>query len=162
MIDDFSNIVEEDALEINLDQINKDSSEEAKKALDIVSRLYHDRKFLNEHPHIAARINLELDTIRGLLKMRKASEEAHDSIIMSLSSNKDNASMYRSLSEVQKTSIAISNKIHDTIDRLNTVCKDAQYMNDVPRDDDEESDEESEEISNTHRGSKSFIEQMMD
>lgn len=162
MIDDIlsgGNIVE-DALEIDIDSIDQEAGAEAHDVIAIVSNLYHDKTFLEKHPQIKARLDIELDTLRGLLKMRKADEAAHDGILIALSSRKDNPALYRALADIQKTSIAVSNKIHDTIDRINQICKEVIQM-DMPQEEAQEEDEESQktadEIKSVHRGSKAFI-----
>lgn len=153
----------ENIVEIDLESINKDSEKEAKDILETVSSLFMDEKFKERHPQVRKRIKLELDTLRGLIKMRKTDEEAHDAIILAISENKSNASLYRSLAELQKTSIQISNKIHDTMDRLNNICKGFQLELPFEEFKDEEDDsEEPNETSKVHRGTKDFIKEMID
>ena len=146
---------EEDLFEIDMDAIDKDSESEAHEIIKIVTDLYQDEDFKKKHPQAQRRINLELETLRGLIKMRKVDEEALEAIIQAISANKSNGSLYRSLSEIQKTSIAISNKIHDTVDRLNTICKDFQHELPV-----EETEQDDKPSKGATRGSKAFIEEM--
>lgn len=158
MDDEFpiDQLPEEDLFEIDMDAIDKDSESEANNIIKIVTDLYQDDEFKKKYPQAQRRINMELETLRGLIKMRKVDEEALEAIIQAISANKSNGSLYRSLAEIQKTSIALSNKIHDTVDRLNVICKDFQVGLPV----EELSQDDNEPKSGAHRGSKAFIEEM--
>lgn len=163
MLDDPFNIDdlhEEDLITIDLDAINSDSEKEAKDIIKIVTDLYQDDRFKERHPQVQRRIELELETLRGLIKMRKADEEAHDALILAITENKNNASLYRAMSEIQKTSIQLTNKIHDTIEKLNTICKGFQL--ELEFDGPEQDDEDMPETRAAHRGSKSFIKDMLE
>lgn len=156
----IDNLKPEDICPIDLDAINTDSEKEAHDMIKIVTDLYQDATFKDRHPQAQKRIEMELETLRGLIKMRKADEEAHDALISAITENKSNASLYRSMAEIQKTSIAITNKIHDTIDRLNTICKGFQLelQFDEP---DKPEDDKPQQKTQAHRGSKAFIEEMI-
>lgn len=149
----------EDIAPIDIAAINTDSEKEAHDMIKIVTDLYQDATFKERHPQAQRRIEMELETLRGLIKMRKADEEAHDALIQAIAANKSNASLYRSMAEIQKTSIAITNKIHDTIDRLNVICKGFQL--ELPFESNNEEDKSEQPKSQAHRGSKSFIEEML-
>ena len=155
----IDNLKPEDICPIDLDAINEDSEKEAHDMIKIVTDLYQDATFKDRHPQAQKRIEMELETLRGLIKMRKADEEAHDALISAIAENKSNASLYRSMAEIQKTSIAITNKIHDTIDRLNTICKGFQL--ELSFEQNVERDEPEQPKPQAHRGSKSFIEEMI-
>lgn len=155
---DIDGLQEESLCPIDLDALNADSEKEAEDIIKIVTGLYHDENFKNRHPQVQKRINIELETLRGLIKMRKADEEAHDALIQAIGENKSNASLYRSMAEIQKTSISITNKIHDTIDRLNNICK--AYQLELQFEPGDENQEDKQETTGAHRGSKSFIEEM--
>lgn len=150
---------EEDVLLIDIAALNTDSEHEAENMIRIVTDLYHDETFKSRHPQAQHRIEMELETLRGLIKMRKADEEAHDALLQAIASNKTNASLYRGLAEIQKTSIALSNKIHDTIDRLNNICKGFQLELDF---DAPKPEDEPQMASGVHRGSKTFIKDMLE
>lgn len=158
MEDEFpiDQLPEEDLFDIDVDAINKDSETEAHSMIQIVTNLYQDETFKTKHPQAQRRIEMELETLRGLIKMRKVDEEAQDAILQAISANKSNGSLYRSLSDIQKTSIALSNKIHDTIDRLSTICKDFQHELPI-----EEEQSDSKPTTDAARGSKAFIESMV-
>ena len=158
MNDEFpiDQLPEEDLFEIDMGAIDNDSETEAHEIIKIVTDLYQDEDFKKKHPQAQRRINMELETLRGLIKMRKVDEEALEAIIQAISANKSHSSLYRSLSEIQKTSIALSNKIHDTVDRLSTICKDFQLG--MPME--ETTSEDNAPRVGAHRGSKAFIEEM--
>lgn len=156
---DIDNLPTEDLIHIDIDAINEDSKKEASDMIRVVTDLFYDEKFKEQHPQAQRRIEMEIETLRGLIKMRKADEEAHDALLQAIAENKSNASLYRSMAEIQKTSIALSNKIHDTIDRLNNICK--EFTIDMPVEETEQSSEDTEQKNGAHRGSKSFIESML-
>lgn len=150
----------ENIVEIDLDALNEDSEKEARDILSTVTKLFMDEKFKERHPQAQKRIELELDTLRGLIKMRKADEEAHDNLLLAIAENKSNASLYRSMAEIQKTSIQLSNKIHDTMDRLSSICK--AFQLELPFEEGFEDNKEGPVQQDVHRGSKSFIKSMID
>ena len=94
--------------------------------------------------------------------MRKSDETAHDLIMKAIQGNSGNASLYKSLSEMQKTIISITTKIGDIIEGLNTLMKGYQLeLNfDANENDNDNEEEPIYTNSSTHRGSKEFIEQM--
>lgn len=148
---------QEDLFEIDTVAIDKDSESEAHEIIQIVTDLYQNEDFKAKYPQAQRRIKMELETLRGLIKMRKIDEEALEALLQAICANKSNGSLYRSMAEIQKTSIALSNKIHDTVDRLTEVCK--EFKLDPPGDD-EVDEEEDEDPNPACRGSKAFIERM--
>lgn len=154
----IDDLPQEEVFFIDIDRMNEDSEKDAKDMVEIASSLILDESFKKEHPKVQKRIALEVETLRGLIKMRKADEEAHDALLKAISENKSNASLYRSMAEIQKTSIAVTNKIHDTMDRLGEICKGFQI--DTPLQDGEQPEQAPE--TKFHRGSKEFIKQMME
>lgn len=161
MDDEFpiDQLPEEDLFEIDMVAINKDSESEAHEIIKIVTDLYQNEEFKAKYPQAQRRIEMELETLRGLIKMRKVDEEAMEALLQAISTNKSNGSLYRSMAEIQKTSIALSNKIHDTVDRLDAICKD--FKLDPPGQDDTEEDEDDDSpINIACRGTKAFIEKM--
>ena len=99
-----------------------------------------------------------------LLKMRAADEVTHDVLIKAIAANSGNASLYGSLTRVQATILQITTKIENIVNNLTNMIKGYQlelnfkYENEISKDDGEI--ESIEDISNAHRGSKAFIEQM--
>lgn len=151
----------ESVYDIDIDGLDNDSKESAGEVIEVVTALFNNEQLMKAHPQLRRRIDLELETIRGLIKMRKADEIAHDAILKSISENKNNASMYRSLADIQKTSLSVTAKLHETLDRLQTLIKGFQleFEFDTPE---EEEEVVEENIKDVHRGSKSFIQQMIE
>lgn len=152
----------EGVYDIDMDGLDEDSKNSAGEVIGIVTSLYSNEKLMKAHPQLKARIDLELETIRGLIKMRKADEIAHDAILKSISENKNNASMYRSLADIQKTSLSVTAKIHETLDRLQNMLKGFQLEFEFDEPEEDEEDVEDDTPKSTHRGSKSFIQQMLE
>ena len=99
--------------------------------------------------------------------MRAADEVTHDVIIKAIAANSSNASLYRSLTQIQTTILQITTKIENIVNNLTTMIKgyqlelnfklEQEQMNSIEGDTEPTTIEES---PTTHRGSKSFIEQM--
>jgi len=155
----------EQIINIDIDEIDVKSKDEALKLITDISRFYYDKKFMDEHPAFKKRIDADLESIRINLKMRKADEIAHDILLKNIGNNPGNASLYRSLSEMQRTILNITSKIEETVQRLNTMMK--AYQTEINFDavapgenGDGEQPANPENVSNVHRGSKAFIEDM--
>ena len=145
----------ENVLVIDMDAIDKSAINDAKALVENLSNIYCDPAFMSAHPMAKKRIDTELESLRVLIKMRKADEQAHDSIITAIASNSNNASLYRALTDIQKTILAITSKISETIIGINNILKGFQLeINfDKPKD-------EPEPESDSTRGSKDFINKM--
>jgi hypothetical protein len=95
--------------------------------------------------------------------MRAADEVTHDVLIKGIAANSGNASLYRSLTQVQTTILQITTKIETIINNLTTMIKGYQMELNFKQEQEVESSEKEPDTidDNTiHRGSKSFIEQM--
>lgn len=146
----------ESLITIDIDGIDDTSIKDAKAMVENLSRFYYDDEFFNKHPGIKERINTELESLRVLIKMRKADEQAHDAILTAISTNNNNASLYRALSDIQKTIISITTKIGDITTGLNNMLKGFQLEFNI-----ESNNENSEDFEkNVYRGSKEFITMM--
>lgn len=148
-------LVEDSLTIIDVDAINDLASNDAKLMIDNLSQFYYDEEFMRTHPQIRKRINDELETMRILIKMRKADEEAHDALVKAISANNNNASLYKALTNIQNSILSITTKMSEIVDRLNNMMKgfqlEIQFDNEP-----QESDSK-----NTHRGTKEFIKQMV-
>lgn len=154
---DLSDPNTENNVQIDIPDLDKTSNEEAARIIRDMTDLYHDEKWIGEHPRIKKRIDIELETLRGLIKMRRADEQAHDALLNGISSNNTNASLYRSLAEIQKSSLAVTRQINETVSTLDNILK--QYQLDISHQ--ESSAEAEEEDMVMHRGSKSFIKEQI-
>lgn len=161
---DIQNIVDPnngiDVIDIPLDTIADEAEAMAISLVDNLSVFYYNETFMKEHPNFKKHIETDIDSLRMLLKMRKSDEVTHDILVRSIGQNPGNASLYRSLSDVQRTMLNIQTKIDDTIKSLNTFMKGYQMeinFNQVHSEDDQD---EQECITLTSKGTKSFIEQL--
>jgi hypothetical protein len=118
---------------------------------------------MRSNPSLKKRIDSELESLRILIKMRKSDERTHDILLGAIAKNSSNASLYRALTETQKTILSITTKINDIVNALNGLLK--NYQLEIQWKDEtittEESEEDSiEEVKDIHKGTKAFIEQM--
>lgn len=149
-------LVEDSLTIIDVDAINDLASNDAKLMVDNLSQFYYDEEFMKAHPQIRKRINEELETMRILIKMRKADEEAHDALVKAISANNNNASLYKALTQIQNSILSITTKMSEIVDRLNNMMK--GYQLEIQFDDEDSKETDSK---NTHRGTKEFIKQMV-
>ena len=150
-------------IDIDMDGIDMESKEDAALLIENLSKFYYNENFMKEHPAFKKRVDADLESLRILIKMRKTDEVAHDLLIKAISGNSGNASLYKSLTEVQKTIISITTKMGDIITGLNSLMKGYQLeLNfDTPENnDDEDEGDENNTGKNTWRGSKDFINDM--
>jgi hypothetical protein len=92
--------------------------------------------------------------------MRKADEVTHDSIIAAISKKSENASLYRALTDIQRTMLNISKQIDDKVSGINNLIKNIQLEFNFEKK--KENEEEEEELNKHFRGSKDFIKKMRD
>lgn len=153
----------EEIINIDMDGIEQDAITSAKDLINNLSRYYYNDEFLKNNPSLKKRIDGDLEHLRILIKMRKSDEVTHDILIKAISKNSSNASLYRSLSEIQKTILQITTKMTEIVNSLNALLK--NYQLEINFKEEKESNEDQEEsiddMQHTSKGSKSFIEQMM-
>lgn len=149
-------------VDIDLESINESAKTDAVSLIDNLSKLYYDEDFMKRNPTFKKRVDTDLESLRILFKMRKTDEETHDILIKAIAGNSGNASLYKSLTELQKTIISITTKICDIIDGLNNLMKGYQIelMNNSEDDGIKEDPDEDFDPTSTCRGTKFFIEQM--
>ena len=148
-------------VEIDLEGINEAAKGDAVALIDNLSKFYYDEDFMRRNPAFKKRVDTDLESLRILFKMRRADEEAHDLLIKAIAGNSGNASLYKSLTEMQKTIISITSKMGDIVDGLNALMK--GYQLEINFDDkQEETEEVTDTPSNvtTSRGTKEFIQKM--
>ena len=146
-------------VDIDMEGIDRSSKDDALALVENLSKLYCNEEFMRQNPNFKKRVDHELESLRILMKMRKADEVAHDLIVNAIAGNSSNASLYKSLSEIQKTILSITKQMSDVITGLNTLLK--GYQLEINFETPAEQEEESETPSKkTSRGSKEFIEMM--
>ena len=163
---DNDNII--DGLEIvniDIEGISTDADAKAKTLFEDLTNFYYDEEFLKANPNFRRRVDNDIESLRMLLKMRAADEVTHDVLIKAIAANSGNASLYRSLTQVQTTILQITTKIETIINNLTTMIKGYQLELNFKQEQEQLNSEDVEATTvedspTTHRGSKSFIEQM--
>lgn len=154
-----------DIVNIPIEDISKNANDKAQSLVEDLTEFYYDPEFLKNNPNFKKRVDNDLESLRMLLKMREADEVTHDVIIKAIAANSSNASLYRSLTQIQTTILQITTKIETIVNNLTTMIKSYQLELNFKMEQEQlknESEEPTsvEDISGAHRGSKSFIEQM--
>lgn len=140
--------------------------EEAKNASFALCRnlreVYFDEEFMKNNPRFKERLDVELESLRVLVKMRKSDEIAHDLCLRSIGMNTNNASLYKALSGIQSSMLSIQRQMDDTVKNINNLLKNVQLeLNfDNNQQNNTKGQQEIPLDSNTTRGSKKFIEMM--
>lgn len=142
---------------INLDNIDKDALDVATTMCKDLAGVYFDEYFMKSHPELKKRLDHELESMRILIKMRKSDEQIHDLNMHAITNHPENASLYRALSQTQKSLLDIQRQIDETVKNINSVLKTVQA--DISLEP-EVTEQDTLPLSSTHRGSKRFIEEM--
>lgn len=153
----------EEIVNIDIDGIDDNSIVDARAMVENLSKFYYDEEFMRENPSLKKRIDSELESLRILIKMRKSDERTHDILLGAIAKNSSNASLYRALTETQKTILSITKQINDIVNGLNGLLKNYQLeiqWKDETVESKCEGEEDVEEIRDIHKGTKAFIEQM--
>lgn len=153
---------EEDIVDINTEFIDNSSIEEATGLIENLKDIYADKKFMEENPKFMVRLKKEVEDLRILLKVRKSDETVHDILLGSIGKNPSNASLFRALTDVQKTILATTTDISNKVKDINGLLKGIQLEIDFNKPPTEEETKEGEETTkpNTFRGTKDFIKSM--
>ena len=101
----------EQILDIDMNKIDEDAAKDAADLVINLSKFYYDDKFMAANPTFKKRVDTDLESLRVLIKMRKSDEIAHDNLLKAIANNSSNESLYRSLTEIQKTIISITTKM---------------------------------------------------
>ncbi len=151
-----------DAIYIDTEEISREAKNDSIFMLKDLAKIYGNEKFMAEHPEYKKRLDLELESIRMLLKMRRSSEVTHDILVKQIGSNPNNASMYKALQGLQKSLLDIQTKLDETVKTVNNLLK--NYQLELPFDQVEETEDGEIESSSDHgasglryRGSRQFI-----
>lgn len=153
----------EEIVNIDIDGIDDNSIIDARAMVENLSKFYYDEEFMRSNPSLKKRIDSELESLRILIKMRKSDERTHDILLGAIAKNSSNASLYRALTETQKTILSITKQINDIVNGLNGLLKnyqlEIQWKEETVSPEETPEDQE-EEVRDIHKGTKSFIEQM--
>lgn len=155
-VDNLEDIVEE----IDIMQIDDEAISVAMSTVSNLSKIYYDDEFMDENPKLKERIDIEIENLRILIKMRKSDERTHDILLNAIAMNANNASLYRSLSQIQNTLLSIHKQIDETIKNITSILKGYQLEINFTSDGSTDVGMVDNISTNIHRGSKSFIEQM--
>ena len=148
-----------DVVTIDMDAIDNEADVESREFVKALRSAYYDDEFIRENPSFKKQLDSEIESMRILIKMRKADETAHDALIHAIEQNSSNASLYRSLSDMQKTILSITEKI-DTC-KTNLIALLKNYQLEINFKEDNYTNNDSEDApSDTYRGTKEFIESM--
>ena len=149
-----------EVVNIDTDEIESLATKEADNMYDELRAMYFDEEFMKNHPVLAKRIRQEVYSLYVLLKMRKSDEIIHDLNLKSIASNPNNASLYRSLKDIQASMLSIQSKIDDKIKDITSLLKEKQLELNYSEESENPSQPAETQPNNTYRGSKTFIEDM--
>lgn len=121
--------------------------------------IYFDEDFMAKNPRFKERLDVELESLRVLIKMRKSDERAHDLCLRSIGMNTNNASLYAALARIQTSMLNIQKQMDETVRNINALLKNVQL--ELNFDNNAQAQQQPDKIPSTAtRGSKDFIEQM--
>ena len=83
----------EPIIDFDLDGIDKESSKDAADLVQNLSKFYYNEEFMAANPTFKKRVDADLESLRILIKMRKADEVAHDNLLRAIAGNSSNASL---------------------------------------------------------------------
>ena len=153
-----------DAVEIvsfDLESVESEAVDEAVTLVDNLAKFYYDEDFMRSHPSFKKRVDSDLESLRVVLKLRKADERVQDQLIKSIASNPNNASLYKALADIQKVIISLTTKMNEIVTGLNNLMRGYQQeLNfDAPGTDSEQTNT-GENTEMVMRGAKDFIREM--
>lgn len=149
------------AEEIDVQEIEKVAKEESFAMCKNLRDIYFDEEFMKKNPKFKERLDIELESLRVLIKMRKSDEIVHDLCLKSVGMNPNNGSLYKALSGIQKSMLNIQIQMDNTVRNINNLLKNVQLEFDFEQQQKQENQEaEAPSDPSVTRGSKRFIEQM--
>ena len=154
----------ESIVNIDTDKIDDDSLKEAQDLIENLKDIYADPEFMKANPKFSTRLKAEMEDLRILMKIRKSDEVAHDVLLAAIGRNSSNASLYRSLSDIQKTILSTTSELSSKIKDINTMLKSIQleinFKPESPNTNNSSDQPADQPEQSTFRGSKDFIKQM--
>lgn len=150
-----------EVMDINLDEISEESDQSAQQLLSNISSMYFDKAFMDAHPSFKSRVDAEVESFKLLYKLRRVDEVVQDTLIKSISSSTRNASLYKALSDMQRTILSITAKMEESTQNLEKLMKEYQVMAQAdPLEGVMESQESEETPGSLSRGTRDFIRKM--
>ena len=156
---------EDEIVNIDTETIDNTSLKEAQDLIENLKDIYTDPEFMKANPKFSTRLKAEIEDLRILIKIRKSDEVAHDVLLCAIGKNSSNASLYRSLSDIQKTILSTTSELSSKIKDINSMLKGLQLELNFKQEQAElnqpKGDENTEQLDqNVFRGSKDFIKAM--
>lgn len=148
--------------EIDVEAIEQEAKESSFALCKNLREIYFDEEFMAKNPKFKERLDVELESLRVLIKMRKSDEIVHDLCLRSIGMNANNGSLYKALSGIQKSMLNIQIQMDTTVRNINNLLKNVQLEFNFESSNQEQAQAQPEIQldSSTTRGSKKFIEQM--
>lgn len=147
--------------DINIEEIEEAAVQASLDMCKNLREVYFDEKFMSENPLFKKRLDVELESLRVLIKMRRSDEIAHDLCLRSIGANSNNASLYAALARIQTSMLNIQKQMDETVKNINSLLKNVQLEFNFDKSDTTGIKETVDgKTTGTTRGSKSFIEQM--
>lgn len=157
------NIDQAEVITIDTDDLDNQARLVAEDLVTNFKKYYYDDEFINSQPTLKKNLELELENLRMLIKMKKSDEIMQDLLVRACGQQSTNASLYKSLTTIQQSIRDIQKDITETIKRLNGMLKNVQLELNFKEEQNQPSGEVSTENDNdvtVSRGTKSFIEQL--
>lgn len=144
---------------IDIDAIDLEANAFSKTIATRLSGYYFDQEYIDKHPYIPIRIQMEMDNIRRLLKMLSITEKAQDILVKSISFSPTKGALFLSLDRMQSSTLHIQKQLNDLVGKLEDIFREMQEECEIKwQDKDKESLEDG---TMTTRGSKEFIERLL-
>lgn len=157
-VDDTDDELEMPKLDLDLEEVEIESSSQAKFIVERLSGYYFDAKYIEKHPYIVCKIQTEMQSIRRLLKMLTINEKAQDSIIMAIALSMSKSTLYQSLTSLQNSTLSIQKQLDDVVTKLEDIFR---MMQEECQKTFEEKDKEDDGTGKmVIKGSREFIEEM--
>lgn len=157
-LDSVDDELEMPKLDLDLNQVETDTANQAKNIVERLSGYYFDPKYIEKHPYITCKIQTEIQNIRRLLKMLTINEKAQDSIIMGIALSMTKSTLYQSLTSLQNSTLSIQKQLDDVVCKLEDIFR---LMQEECEKTFEEKDKETASDGTIMvKGSKEFIEEM--
>lgn len=150
----------EQLITIDLDAVNGEAEHRSEIITDSLSNYYFDEKYIKDHPYIPTKIMQEMDNVRRLYKMLMVNEKAQDALIKAVSLNASKASLYLSLTSMQKSTLLIQKQLNDMVAGLETIFQ--RMQDEADKMYSEKDKEEGDDGSLTIRGAREFIKTIQD